>query len=98
MDGRQAFARLSRLHSALPHPPAHTPPTQIGGPRHLDYRLLAATRCLVAKFQSEVDGRSLEQLGDWDKPLNKQNEVCVWRGGLEKKELVGLGFNVTMRD
>ena len=48
---------------------------QVGGAQPVDARLLAAVRALAAKYQSEVEGRSLQQLGDWDKPLNRQNEV-----------------------
>lgn len=50
---------------------------QVGGDTHIEWRLLAAVRLLAAKYQSEVEGRSLEALGDWDKPLNRQNEVRV---------------------
>ncbi len=41
----------------------------------MEGRLLAATRLLAAKYQSEVEGRTLGELGDWDRPLSKANEV-----------------------
>jgi hypothetical protein len=51
----------------------------LGGPNHVEPRLLAAVRGLVATYQSEVDALTLEVLGSWDRPLNKQNEVWgVW--------------------
>jgi len=72
------------------HTNAHHPLSQVGGPQHIDYRLLAATRALVAKYQSEAEGRTLKQLGELDKPLNRQNEVIGgrWRGLIE---CVGFG-------
>jgi hypothetical protein len=47
----------------------------LGGPNYVEPRLLAAVRGLVATYQSEVDALTLEVLGSWDRPLNKQNEV-----------------------
>lgn len=47
----------------------------VGGPNIVEPRLLAAIRGLVATYQSEVENLTLEVLGSWDRPLNKQNEV-----------------------
>lgn len=47
----------------------------LGGSQVVEPRLLAAVRGLMATYQSEIDGLSMEQLGDWDRPLNKTNEV-----------------------
>jgi hypothetical protein len=40
---------------------------QLGGPQHVEPRLLAAARVLVAAQPSEVAGLSPEQLGRWDR-------------------------------
>jgi hypothetical protein len=47
----------------------------LGGPNLVEPRLLAAVRGLLATYQSEVENLTLEVLGSWDRPLNKQNEV-----------------------
>lgn len=47
----------------------------LGGPNFVEPRLLAAVRGLLATYQSEVENLTLEVLGSWDRPLNKQNEV-----------------------
>jgi hypothetical protein len=52
----------------------------LGGPNFVEPRLLAAVRGLVATYQSEVDALTLEVLGNWDRPLNKQNEVGWLQG------------------
>lgn len=59
------------------HIPHHTQ-VLLGGPALLEPRLLAAVRGLVATYQSEVENLTLEVLGSWDRPLNKQNEVRRW--------------------
>lgn len=55
----------------------------LGGPHLVEPRLLAAVRGLGATYQSEVENLTLEVLGSWDRPLNKQNEVraalAVWQ-------------------
>ncbi|WIA31032.1 hypothetical protein OEZ86_001070 [Tetradesmus obliquus] len=51
----------------------------LGGPNFVEPRLLAAVRGLVATYQSEVDALTLEVLGSWDRPLNKQNETATIR-------------------
>ncbi|KAF8068228.1 SETD3 [Scenedesmus sp. PABB004] len=51
----------------------------LGGPALVEPRLLAAVRGLVATYQSEVESLTLEVLGSWDRPLNKQNEAATLR-------------------
>lgn len=51
----------------------------LGGSNHVDSRLLAATRVLLANGEAEVQGRSPERLGQLNQPLNKENEVAVLR-------------------
>jgi hypothetical protein len=50
----------------------------LGGPQLVEPRLLAAVRGLVSTYQSEVENLTLEVLGSWERPLNKQNEVCFY--------------------
>lgn len=38
-------------------------------------RFLAATRLCFTQYSSEVEGLTVERLGDWERPLNKKNEV-----------------------
>eukprot|EP00775_Hariotina_reticulata_P007813 gene7813-8010_t len=51
----------------------------LGGPNLVEPRLLAAVRGLLATYQSEVENLTLEVLGSWDRPLNKQNEAAAIR-------------------
>ncbi|GAX86280.1 hypothetical protein CEUSTIGMA_g13692.t1 [Chlamydomonas eustigma] len=62
----------------LAGPEADTEVT-FGGPDHVDSRLLAAARILVAHEETEVQGRSLERLGKLDQPLNRRNERAALR-------------------
>jgi hypothetical protein len=66
----------------------------LGGPNHVEPRLLAAVRGLVATYQSEVDALTLEVLGSWDRPLNKQNEVRWLQRVLYKVEHCARVFTV----
>lgn len=68
----------------------------LGGPQHVDSRLLAASRILVAKSEAEVEGRSLQRLGDFTAPLSKANEGAALRmlTGVAAVALSGFGTSL----
>mmetsp|Transcript_24988 Transcript_24988/g.54325 ORF Transcript_24988/g.54325 Transcript_24988/m.54325 type:complete len:401 (+) Transcript_24988:697-1899(+) len=51
----------------------------LGGEQHVDPRLLAAARVLLAKSEAEIQGRTLERLGRWGQPLSRANETKALR-------------------
>eukprot|EP00879_Flechtneria_rotunda_P001900 GHRR01002073.1.p1 GENE.GHRR01002073.1~~GHRR01002073.1.p1 ORF type:complete len:603 (+),score=223.44 GHRR01002073.1:581-2389(+) len=88
---RDASGQLLQLNASAPWRQAHLARLKLsgaakcnlqvllGGPNLVEPRLLAAVRGLVATYQSEVEDLTLEVLGSWDRPLNKQNEVASIR-------------------
>lgn len=47
------------------------PDVSLGGPQHVDARLVAAARVMAARDEAVVKGRSLESLGELPRPLSR---------------------------